>query len=215
MRKLSRAASFAALAAAAFGLCRSTGAVEGGGAAVEPKASVSNDTESSPGADPGVGVIVSRLSPELHFQTSASFLTSSPGAKGVELGVQMLIEPISNRWWYIGPRFALAFFGTDRGGRWNANTGLESTLWMANWAGPGIGVDLVAPSREVETWNNPHVRLESFLGIRLRRYGEEGALALRLGVQYDTRFRWGARIGVTLQFSGVHTPSLLPEPSSR
>ncbi len=118
------------------------------------------------------GLIVSRLSPALHIQSSASFLTSNPGAKGVELGIQILIEPISNRWWYIGPRFALAFYGTDRGGRWNANTGLETSLWMLNWAGPGLAVDLVAPSREEGTWHNPHVRFESFLGVRMRRDGD-------------------------------------------
>jgi hypothetical protein len=87
--------------------------------------------------------------------------------------------------------------------RLDLNLGVDETLWLVNMFGPGMALDLVAPSTMGGEGVSVHFRIEPNFAVRVKRLGDVGALAVRIGVPYDSHYQWGLQLGVTLQMKGV------------
>ena len=137
------------------------------------------------------------------YQAAASFVSVNPSALGGEFGVAALLEPFVGHPLWIGPKASLLVAGGDNRTRLDLNLGIEGTLWFVNAIGPGLAVDVVAPSTITGESSSVHLRVEPNLAIRLLHYREYGAWALRFGVPYDSAYQWGIQAGVVLEFNGI------------
>lgn len=126
----------------------------------------------------------------IHPQLMGSWMNQGESS-GFDAGAALLTEIQDGRWMLIGPRVRSYRFE-----RFFA--GLESTAWLANALGPGLAIDHEFASREKNS-----LQLQPFFSARFERVGEMGALAGRLGPIYDTRQKWGIRLELTLQLTGV------------
>ncbi len=127
----------------------------------------------------------------------------SPSAKGAEAGLAILLKPIAEREFFVGPHLSsLAAAGSDQT-RLDLNTGIEGTMWIANAVGSGLSFDVVAPSTITGSESSVHYRIQPMLSVRFLRYSKEGAFALRVGVPYDTAYKWGFLAGISFQLNGV------------
>ena len=144
------------------------------------------------------------------YQAETSFVSVNPSALGGEFGVAALVEPFLGRQFWIGPKASLLVAGGDSRTRLDLNLGIEGTLWFVNAIGPGLAVDVVAPSTITGENSSVHFRVEPNLAIRLLHYREYGAWALRFGVPYDSAYQWGIQAGVVLEFNGIseYSPKL-------
>ncbi len=77
----------------------------------------------------------------------------------------------------------------------DALTGAEGVLWVANALGPGLSANWVVAK--------PDYIVEGFIAARLAGYRKKGAWSARLGTFYDSRYQWGLKLGLALEFSGV------------
>ena len=132
-----------------------------------------------------------------------SGILAHPGTSAVELGSAILFWPEPNRNFQFGPRIGLLFGNSDFGNRFDLNVGLETNLWLVNVAGPGIALDYVPLSFLGGTSTDAHYRVEAYLNLRFLHFKNTGAWALRLGTLWDTRYQWGAHLGLTLQLGGI------------
>jgi hypothetical protein len=138
-----------------------------------------------------------------YTQLEGSFLTSEPSAVGGELGATWLLQPVFERNLLIGPRLSFRAMNGDAGTILGLQAGVEGNLWLVNALGPGFAIDFVGPLKEGDVWLNPGWRVQGFALARFKHFGNEGAWALRAGMQYDSHFHWGILAGVSLQFTGV------------
>jgi hypothetical protein len=132
------------------------------------------------------------------------FVSGKPSAYGFETSVAALLQPSSDHEFMIGPKFSLFYaFAENNVTRVDLNWGIASTVWLVNAIGPGVDLDIVAPSTLSGAEWAVHYRIEPNIQARILHFGERGAWALRLGVPYDTYYKWGVQAGVTLQFNGL------------
>lgn len=129
------------------------------------------------------------LSPEL----AGAFVLGADG--GAQLSTAMLFRPMPERGLLLGPRASWTFGENGRGGE--LALGGQGTLWFLNAIGPGAAIEAV---RSADDWN---LRVQPTVTFRLLRSGDGGAWAFRVGASYDSRFRWGALLGISFQISGT------------
>ena len=103
----------------------------------------------------------------------------------------------------MGPKTSLLLAHGEGRTRFDLNTGVEGTLWLVNALGPGMVLDVVAPSAISDEGSSVHFRWVPNLSVRLKRFQEEGAWAFRVGLPYDTHYKWGVQLGLTIQFGQV------------
>lgn len=154
-----------------------------------------------------------------HWSATGSWLgspgvLSQAGAWAGELVAQRLFEPWPYRAVFAGPRFGI--LGGQRSwstaspvGFLNATLGLEAQLWLVNVAGPGLAIDWVLPLNAEEARASDSLqrfRVESFMGVRVKRLGDWGALGLRAGMYYDRLWGLGLKAGLSLALGGVALP---------
>ncbi|MGK5084224.1 hypothetical protein WDW37_13090 [Bdellovibrionota bacterium FG-1] len=137
------------------------------------------------------------------IQVTTSFVSVEPSSLGIETGLSLLFQPFVEHEWVVGPK-ASVLFATGQGKtRFDLNSGIDSIFWVANAFGPGLALDVVAPSSISGEDGGARFRIEPNLAVRFKRFQDEGAWGLRLGVPYDSRFKWGVQVGLTLQLGGV------------
>ncbi len=140
-------------------------------------------------------------------QVTGSWLSLNPSVWGGELGISFLMPPIPTRGLWVGPHLGVLWAGgSDSTYRSDFELGGESILWIANAVGAGLRLDLLVPnSIFFSSISVPaRLRVEPHLSVRFLRFKEEGAWAMRLGLSYDTFYRWGISAGISLQWSGVY-----------
>jgi hypothetical protein len=121
----------------------------------------------------------------------------------IDLQAELLFNPIGDHWVEMGPRLGVAQGFGNAASRQVLHAGGEATVWLMNAIGPGIGIDAsrVAPGNGGDaTWG---YRLDGFVGLRLFRLSTHGAFGIRGGVQYESQVQWAAKVGLSLQLSGV------------
>ena len=132
------------------------------------------------------------------------FVAGKPSAAGGEASLAAMFQPMPEHELLLGPSVSALVASADDGlTRFDLIWGLEATLWLVNAIGPGLELDVVAPSTITNQDAGVHFRVDPHVAIRLLRFGREGAWAIRLGAPYDTYYKWGFEAGITLQFSGV------------
>lgn len=142
------------------------------------------------------------------WQVMSSIASVGPSSYGLDLGGAILLAPVETLPLWLGPRVVgMIAYGSTLS-RAEVGLGGEGTFWLANAIGPGFAVDWIAPSwvlsgAERANVSAAHFRLEGMTSIRLKRAGEGGAWGARIGIHYDTRYQWGARIGMAIQLGGV------------
>jgi len=131
----------------------------------------------------------------------AASMLSAPSLGG-ELTAALMIPAIEEHGWVAGPRLNLIGLSSSStsASRFEAAIGGETVLWMLNAFGPGIAVDAIAPTTAQQ---GVGFRVEPSLTTRFAKYGEQGAWAIRLGAPWDSRFSWGIKVGLSLQFSNA------------
>lgn len=134
------------------------------------------------------------MAPE--FQGAVANMNSS---LGLEAGGSLLVTPIDERGVWVGPKVTLTTISFENSYQTDLSGGIQGIIWLANAVGPGLEVSYVVPRAE----RSSHFRIEPSFSVRLSRFREEGAWALRLALPYDTLYRWGMAAGVSLQLSGV------------
>ena len=134
----------------------------------------------------------------------AFFFGGRPGAFGGEAAISPMFQPSPDHELLVGPHLSVLYaLGDNSVTRLDLNLGLAETLWVVNAVGSGVDLDVVAPSTITGEDASVHFRITPHLAIRLLHFGEAGAWALRLGVPYDTHYKWGIQAGVTLQLNGM------------
>lgn len=136
-------------------------------------------------------------------QFFGAFVAVRPSALGGELGAALLFHPIPGHELLFGPRVGGLVAQGDSRTRFDLNSGVESTLWIVNAIGPGLALEAVAPSLITGEDSAVHFRFVPNLSVRVLRFQEAGAWALRVGVPYDTHYKWGLQLGLTLQLDEV------------
>jgi hypothetical protein len=118
---------------------------------------------------------------------------------GIEAQFAALFPLLKDHGVDVGPRAGVlrAFHGPDT--RTDFSIGGTGLVWIANLAGPGFAADWIVTNQETTT----HARLEPYVSLRAFHVLKEGALSLRVGVPYETPYRWGFRAGIALQLDGV------------
>jgi hypothetical protein len=139
----------------------------------------------------------------LSTQIEVSGLTTEPSLLG---GEGALAEFISVGDLFIGPKLGFLYASGSAQTRSDGHVGLEAILFSMNAIGVGFSADLiksfsVSPS-SLDSNYDPALRyrIEPHLTLRFKHLGEKGALALRLGLPYDTRYHLGVRVGIAIQF---------------
>jgi hypothetical protein len=180
----------------------------------EPESYSAVDSSQGP---PEAGTLVASLSDtmgdeslligdtDFHYQSSAQAVLAGSSSYGAQLGASLQATPLQGHGLTAGPRLGVLAAGNSDGFRLDFSAGGEATLWFVNAIGPGFAFDVVAPSVTSSTQidSHFHYRAESLLNVRVRHFRQTGALALRGSLFYDTQFKLGAGVGITLQFSGV------------
>ena len=134
----------------------------------------------------------------------AYFVTGQPGAYGGELEITPMFQPFADHELLIGPKVSgLLAWGDNGVTRADLNLGVAETLWVVNAVGGGVDLDVVAPSTITGASTAVHFRFTPNVAIRLLHQGESGAWSVRLGVPYDTAYKWGIQAGITLQLNGI------------
>lgn len=141
---------------------------------------------------------------DLNWTAAAMGVAGKPSAYGGETFVTGQFRLLAERAIWIGPKAGalIAWADADRA-RFDLNWGISETTWFVNAIGSGLDLEVVVPSTITGEESSVHFRIVPNLAVRAIRLGEEGALAVRLGVPYDTRYKWGIQAGVTFQFNGV------------
>jgi hypothetical protein len=128
----------------------------------------------------------------------------TPTVYGGEAAVLAQFQPLAEHELYIGPKVgALLAWGSGGITRFDVNFGISETLWVVNAIGGGVDLDLVAPSTITGGDTLVNFRFTPYAAVRLLHFGSEGAWGLRLGVPYDTHYKWAVQLGVTLQLNGL------------
>jgi hypothetical protein len=139
-----------------------------------------------------------------HLQVMVSGAFANPSAYGADFAAAALLRPLAGRGWFIGPRLGGLVATGSTTTRADLNSGIETALWFANAIAPGLAAEVAIPSYDSSGGgSSPHFRFESLISARIQHYHHVGAWALRLGLNYDTFYRWGGTAGISLQFSGV------------
>lgn len=141
---------------------------------------------------------------DLNWTGALMGYAGKPSAYGGEAWVTGQFRLLPERAIWIGPKAgALLAWGEGSRTRFDLNWGISETTWFVNAVGSGLDLEVVAPSHITGEDSGVHYRIIPNLAVRAIRVGEEGALAIRLGVPYDTHYKWGIQAGVTLQLNGV------------
>lgn len=162
------------------------------GLAIAPCAQAASDPDVR--ADDGVGP---------SWTAGAFFFAGKPGAFGGEASLSAQFKPTSLAL-YVGPHLSVVTAAADNGKvRFDLNLGVAETLWLVNAIGTGLDLDAVVVSHLTGQNSGVHGRVTPHLAIRTMSFGGEGAWSVRVGIPYDTHYKWGVQVGVTLQLNGV------------
>jgi hypothetical protein len=145
------------------------------------------------------------VGPAPYYQLLGSGVIVNPSCLGGELGGGLLFIPFEGRGLVAGPHVTGLLAGGSGTTRFDLNTGVEAALYFANAIAPGLAFDVVFPSLVSPDLaaGSLHFRGESFLSVRFARFQQQGAWAVRAGLIYDSFYRWGGTLGLSLQFNGV------------
>lgn len=143
----------------------------------------------------------SKWNPKLVASASATGV--KPSAFGIDLAASVLTTPLDFRQVLIGPKVGMLVASGSGVTRLDLNVGVESVAWLVNALGLGLAVQAVVPSTATGTDPTVHLRVEPSASIRFHRVADVGALAVRAGLPYDSHYRWGWQLGISLQFMGV------------
>jgi hypothetical protein len=149
-----------------------------------------------PRADEGMGPT---------WTAGAFMVAGKPDALGTEIALGMQLKPLAGRSLYVGPRVSGIYAAAEKGAtRWDLNVGVGETLWLVNAIGSGVDLDAVVVSQLTGQDIPVHFRVTPHLSVRTLAFGREGAWSIRLGVPYDTHYKWGVQAGLVLQLNGVY-----------
>ena len=138
------------------------------------------------------------------WTAGAFFFAGKPGAFGGEASLAAQFRPIVAHALYTGPHVSVLTAAADDGkARFDFNVGVAQTLWFVNAIGSGLDLDAVVISRLTGQDSGVHGRIIPHLAVRMMPFGEEGAWSARIGIPYDSHYKWGVQVGVTLQLNGV------------
>ena len=144
----------------------------------------------------------------LKVQGTASMLATAPSAFGGRIFVSGLVAPVPEKSMLVGPRLAYTYVSGSGTSRSEFNLGVGQQLWLLNFIATGLNLDYVAaksisPKEEADMAQATRFQVEPVFLIRFKRFGDEGAWTMWLGAPYDTHYKWGAELGLMLQFNGV------------
>jgi hypothetical protein len=142
--------------------------------------------------------------PSPSWVAEGSFFLGRPSALGASAAVSSLFKPLEDRDLLVGPKLgALCAWADNSRTRFDLYWGLSEVLWVVNAVGGGVDLEVVAPSTITNEESAVHFRVVPHLAVRLFRVGEDGAWSMRVATPYDTHYKWGVELGLTLQFNGV------------
>lgn len=147
-----------------------------------------------------------------HLQALGTFVIANPNSHGADVSLAALFSPLKTSAFVVGPRVGWLGLGGEAG-RSDLNVGVDASLWFVNAIGAGMQVDWVAAStRTIPAPDGEYARLrfQPYFSARILRFQEEGAWALRIAPVYDSYYKWGLQVGVTLQFSGIPNVATSP-----
>jgi hypothetical protein len=134
-----------------------------------------------------------------HLRGDVNYVVPRNSENAMELGAAGLIFPIAGKEIEMGPRLNFLTASLNGQTRHTWYVGFQSGVWIMNAFAPTLGVDWVASS----ALDRDHYRVEPMVDIRVVHLGNDGALAVRLGVPYEEATQWGFRIGITVQMSAL------------
>jgi hypothetical protein len=137
------------------------------------------------------------------WTTGAFLFAGKPGAFGGEGSLAAQFKPTAHAL-YVGPHLSVLAAAADDGkARFDLNLGVAQTAWFVNAIGSGLDIDAVVVSHYTGEDSGVHLRVTPSLAFRAMPFGTEGAWSIRVGLPYDTHYKWGVQAGVTLQLNGV------------
>ena len=144
---------------------------------------------------------IPRAGAQLPFSTeiTGSWIASSRSYKEAEFQSAFLFSSNAAHSFLVGPRLGIYLVNDNLRNRVDLQLGGVCVLWFMNVVGLGLGVDVL--THPESSWI--HAQMNPFIETRLLHYKSTGAWALRLGVLYDSLYRWNGQVGVSLQFDGI------------